>query len=61
MKSGQGMFSDMEAIKPALHAVNWGQLSHESEEAVKQVANWDAKERSNDRLLHYKYLLEVHR
>ena len=60
-KARQRIISDMEQSKPALYAVIWGQLSYESEEAIKLDPNWAAIERSKDPLALYKRLLEVHR
>jgi hypothetical protein len=61
IKARQRIISDMEQSKPALYAVIWGQLSYESEEAIKLDPNWAAIERSKDPLALYKRLLEVHR
>jgi len=51
----------MEQNSPALYAVIWGKLSHESEETIKQDPNWRAIEKSKDPLRLYKRLLDVQR
>jgi len=61
IKQRQRIISEMEQNRPALYAVIWGQLSYESEEAIKQDPNWDVIEKSKDPLSLYKRLLEVHR
>jgi hypothetical protein len=61
IKARQRIIADMEQSRPALYAVIWGQLSCESEEAIKLDPQWAVIEASKDPLALYKRLLEVHR
>jgi len=61
LKMREKSIHEMACNRTALYAVIWGQLSSESEEAVKQATNWDDIESSKDPLLLYKRILETHR
>ena len=52
---------EMESNRTSLYAVIWGQLSSESEEAVKQAEDWDEIEQSKDPLRLYLRILVTHR
>jgi hypothetical protein len=52
---------EMECNRTSLYAVIWGQLSSESEEAVKQAEDWDEIETSKDPLRLYLRILATHR
>jgi hypothetical protein len=61
LKMREKKIEEMAGNRTALYAVIWGQLSSESEEAVKQANNWDVIEATKDPLLLYKRILETHR
>lgn len=61
LKMREKAIYEMERNRTSLYAVIWGQLSSESEEAVKQADDWDEIELSKDPLRLYRRVLATHR
>ena len=61
LKMREKAIYEMERNRTSLYAVIWGQLSSESEEAVKQADDWDEIEISKDPLRLYLRILATHR